>query len=224
MARPKHSGYEPIIRVLAALPGTDAQVQQRVGEDIPMQTVTDWLRSAVRTGIARIERVEHVGPRLFARHYALGPGPSAVWQHASRDGGRSHTTVIALATLFDALRHGPMVVADLADETGMDRRVLHRTLDLLRQHGMARVAQWPRDAYGRPAAAWSLGSEPDIRKPRPTPRKVVNARAWARRRDKLQHRRVLAALTGSPPVVDRRVSGEGFAGKVSGQGFGRNGA
>lgn len=217
MARPKHSGYEPIIRVLAALPGTDAQVQQRVGEDIPMQTVTDWLRSAVRTGIARIERVEHVGPRLFARHYALGPGPSAVWQHASRDGGRSHTTVIALATLFDALRHGPMVVADLADETGMDRRVLHRTLDLLRKYGLARIAEWARDTIGKPVAAWGLGDAPDMRKPRPTPRKVVNARAWARRRAKLQQRQVLAALTGSPPVVDRRVSGEGFAAKVSGK-------
>ena len=133
MARPKHSGYEPIIRVLAALPGTDAQVHERIGGAIPMQTVTDWLRSAVRTGIARIERVEHVGPRLFARHYAIGPGPSAQWQHASRDGGRSHTTVIALATLFDALRSGPMLVADLVEETGMDRRVLHRTLALLRQ-------------------------------------------------------------------------------------------
>lgn len=209
MARPKHSGYEPIIRVLAALPGTDTQVHERTGGGIPMQTVTDWLRSAVRTGIARIERIEHVGPRLFARHYALGSGPSAIWQHASRDGGRSHTTVIALATLFDALRSGPMLVADLVDETGMDRRVLHRTLDLLRQHDLARVAQWPRDAYGRPAAAWSLGSEPDARKPRPTPRKVVNARAWARRRAKLQQRQVIAALTGAPPPRDRRVSADG---------------
>lgn len=215
MARPKHSGYEPIIRVLAALPGTDAQVHERIGGGIPMQTVTDWLRSAVRTGIARIERVEHVGPRLFARHYGLGPGPSAAWQHASRDGGRSHTTVIALATLFDALRQGPMLVADLVEETGMDRRVLHSTLAILRQHGLARIAEWPRDAYSRPAPAWGLGDAPDMRKPRPTPRKVVNARAWARRRAKLQQRQVLAALTGSPPVVDRRVSGEGFAAKVS---------
>lgn len=209
MARPKHSGYEPIIRVLAALPGTDTQVHQRVGGDIPMQTVTDWLRSAVRTGIARIERVEHVGPRLYARHYALGPGPSATWQHASRDGGRSHTTVIALATLFEALRDGPMVVADLAEETGMDRRVLHRTLDLLRKYGLARIAEWPRDAIGKPAPAWGLGGEPDARKPRPTPRKVVNARAWARRRAKLQQRQVLAALTGAPPPSDRRVSADG---------------
>ncbi len=215
MSRPKHSGYEPIIRVLAALPGTDAQVHERIGGAIPMQTVTDWLRSAVRTGIARIERVEHVGPRLFARHYALGPGPSATWQHASRDGGRSHTTVIALATLVDALRSGPMLVADLVEETGLDRRVLHRTLDLLRQHDLARVAAWPRDAYGRPAAAWSLGSEPDARKPRPTPRKVVNARAWARRRAKLQQRQVLAALAGAPPPRDRRVSADGCGAKVA---------
>lgn len=215
MARPKHSGYEPIIRVLAALPGTDAQVHERIGGAIPMQTVTDWLRSAVRTGIARIERVEHVGPRLFARHYAIGPGPSAQWQHASRDGGRSHTTVIALATLFDALRSGPMLVADLVEETGLDRRVLHRTLDLLRQHDLARVAEWPRDAYGRPAAAWSLGDAPDARKPRPTPRKVVNARAWARRRAKLQQRQVMAALAGAPPPCDRRVSADGCGAKVA---------
>ena len=120
-------------------------------------------------------------------------------------------------TLPESLHAGVRVVADLVEETGMDRRVLHSTLAILRQHGLARIAEWPRDAYSRPAPAWGLGDAPDMRKPRPTPRKVVNARAWARRRAKLQQRQVLAALTGSPPVVDRRVSGEGFAAKVSGK-------
>lgn len=193
----KNAGYEPIIRALAALPGTAEQVHQRMGGDVALVTVADWLRSAVRTGLAYIERVDHVGPRLFVRHFALGSGPSAHWPHAGKDGGRSLVTIIALAALVEALEQGPTLVADLSDEVGMDRRAVHIALNLLRKYRLARVGGWLPDRYGRPVPAWRMGAGRDARKPPPTPRKVTNAKAWARRRERLAHRALLEATAGS---------------------------
>ena len=194
----RNAGYEPIIRALALLaqhPGSSAEQVHALMPGIALTTIVEWLRSAERTGLAHIERVEHVGPRLFVRHYAAGPGQSARWPHRSKDGGRSLSIVLTIAAMREAMLE-PATVSEIVSEVGLDRRVAHRILGLLRAYGMARVSAWVPDAYGRPCAAWSWGAGESVRKPRPKSRKVTNARAWAKRRDKLAHLQLIAATAG----------------------------
>ena len=206
----KNAGYEPIIRALGLLakhPSLSAEQLHGLMPDVALATIVDWLRDFERTGLARIAHVVHVGPRMFVRHYSSGAGQSARWPHRSKDGGRSLSSVLTIAAMREAMSE-PATVSEIVAEVGLDRRVAHRVLDLLRDAGMARVSAWVPDAYGRPCAAWSWGAGESARKPRPKSRKVTNARAWAKRRDKLAHLQLIAATAGQGcgPMVAAKVA------------------
>lgn len=206
----KNAGYKSLIRTLAALPGTAEQVQ-RATPEIALTTIVERLRSLERTGLCHIERVEHVGSRMFVRHYAAGPGKSAHWPYRSKDGGRSQATAHGLAALREMMAAAPTSVTELVEETGIHRRVVHWVLRNLRQYGLARIAGWERTYHNNPYPLWAWGGGTDAKKPKPTPRREQNARAYLRRRERNEHLRLIAATAGRDgcrPMVAPMVASE----------------
>ena len=192
----KNAGYKPIIRALATLgkhPCLSAEQLHGLMPDIALTTVTEWLRHFERTGLAHIERVERVGPRLFVRYFAAGPGPSAHWPHRVRDGGKTLSHILTIAALREFMLEEPRTVSDLVDEIGIDRRVTHRVLNFLHDHDLARIAKWPRDSDdGKRCPAWKWGPGRHASRGPAQSRRVTNRKAWAKRKQRLAEEAVQA--------------------------------
>lgn len=186
-------GYADMIRVLGALPGTIEQVTAKVGGPTE-ETVVRWLRAAVRLRIVHVASIERTGRWLYSRTFAMGPGAaSSSWARKTRvPPGILWAT---LASILRALAEGPVTVLELCERTAVDRRQLHDLLALLRAANLARIASY-EPASTNWAPEWEAGSAPNAPWPKRQPRSVVNARAWAKRRDKLAHLQLIAATAG----------------------------
>lgn len=192
----KNAGYKPIIRALATLgkhPSLSASQLHGLMPDVALTTVTEWLRDFERTGLAHIEHVEHVGPRLFVRYYSAGPGSSAHWPHRVRDGGKTLSHILTIAALREFMLEEPRTVSDLIEEVGIDRRVTHRVLNFLHDHNLARIAKWPRDADDdKRCPAWKWGPGRHSSRGPAQSRRVTNRKAWAKRKQRLAEEAVQA--------------------------------
>jgi len=193
-------GYATLMQALGALPATPAEAAAAAGASTDV--VRTWLLHLQRMGVLAITGKLQLG----VKHY------TCVYDWA-RDGVESlpplkepkrreapDVMLIHFAALARELVM-PCTVVDLCESTGIDRRSLHRLLAMMRAANVARVSGWVRKGNGH-AAAWQLGKGRDAAKPAPQSRKVINARAWAARRERLAMRPLLSVAA----PADRRAA------------------
>lgn len=186
-------GYRDMIAVLGYLPGTIEEIASRTG--LTDLIVGRWLRQAQLLRLVHVSKVEHVGPWLFARTFAIGPGEPCAWPHDSRKRRRHPGVLMAtLAAIYRAIEE-PHTAPEISEETGVHGRQLHDLLVLMQDAGLARRAGWHCVGTNW-IAEWGRGPGADVARPRRQSRKVVNAKAWRRRRERLAAQALQAAITG----------------------------
>jgi hypothetical protein len=183
-------GYATLLQALGALPATPAEAAAAAGASTDV--VRTWLLHLQRMGVLAITAKVRVGLKHYTRVYDWArDGVESLPLKEPKRREAPDVTLIHFAALAREMVM-PCTVRDLSEATGMDVRSLHRLLGLMRAANVARVSGWVRKSNGY-AAAWQLGKGRDAAKPAPQSRKVINARAWAARRERLAMRPLLSA-------------------------------
>lgn len=196
-------GVPHLLRMLVCLPASSVEIARRIGSD--EQVVSRWLWQCRLKGLVHCTHVEHVRPHVFVRHWAMGPGVNAESPNDSRRRGRSVKPVEAVVTfglVWRALEN-PHTAPELAEVTGIDHRSVNKLLKQFREAKMAHISGWQPVAHSY-APEWTRGHGQTARRPAPLPRKVVNARAWQRRKEKLAALALQQALTA--PMQEREAA------------------
>lgn len=183
-------GYAGISRVLGALPATPAEAAEAAG--VRVEIARHWLLHLQRMGVLVITAKVRVGVKHYTCVYDLARDGVESLPELRRL-TRKQAPDVGLINVAAILRElaMPCTVRDLSEATGIDVRSLHRILGLMRAANVARVSGWVRVSNGY-APAWQLGRGRDAVKPAPLSRKVINARAWAARRERLAMRPLLS--------------------------------
>lgn len=186
-------GYGRMLRLLGALPCTDVTAAAAAG--VKLEAARAWLRWFVQQRVVRIAHKEHVGVRRYVVTYAMRGDDEGTLEPVRRrkDARQPSALVIALSSVLRELRT-PQTIAEVVETTGWDRRTLTRVLTDARTCGVAYIAKWERGVT-TPTPVWALGRARDAKKPSRTPRKVVQAKAWARRNERLRAQALHDALT-----------------------------
>ena len=176
-------GYAVYLRILALLPATSFAVAEAIGCH-PTQA-SCYLRNMNRAGLATpvgFDRPVKKGVRII---YGPGNGVRA---------GRPPIEASNLALFIAALKRGG-TIPQLCASTGVHRRQAQQIVALMREAGQLHIADWCTETR-TPTAVYQYGSGQDAKRPSRLSRKVVNARYWAARRDKLRQAEVMRALAG----------------------------
>lgn len=177
-------GYAIYLRILTMLPATSFDVAPKIG--CRQDQAACYLRNMNRAGLVTpvgFDRPVKKGVRII-----YGPG----------NGTRASAPPIEvsnLALFIAALKRGGTMRA-LSQLTGMHHRQAVQIVAMMRASGMVHIAEWCIDSR-TPAPVYQYGAGQDAKRPAPLPRKVVNARYWAARRDKLRQVQVMRALAGA---------------------------
>jgi hypothetical protein len=178
-------GYEIYARVLARLPATNKAIAQSIG--CTEKQAAKYTRDMSAVGLMQRVGQEVVGKAVRPIY---GRGGVKV-QRAKRPGAM----LIVLAGLMRALE-APTSAVDLCDETGICGRQIYHILGALRDHGLARIAQWAKEG-NTCTALYALGFGRDAAKPSTKDRREINAAYWRRYSDRLHQRRIEAAVCGA---------------------------
>lgn len=104
------------------------------------------------------------------------------------------TTLVALEYLLRELEAEPTTVPQLMEATGMHRGPVARAIARLMAHGFIRIGAWDRTSAGPAKPAYVYGPGRNAAKPAPQPRKVTNAKHWAKRRERMRFEAVSSAI------------------------------
>jgi hypothetical protein len=88
---------------------------------------------------------------------------------------------------------GDVSVQEVVEEIGIHKTTVHGVLKVFRSADVARICRWEKVAT-EVIPHWSFGSAPDAKRPKPLSRKVVNQRAWARRKERLRAVQIAKAI------------------------------
>jgi threonine dehydrogenase-like Zn-dependent dehydrogenase len=201
-------GIVAMAKLAAMMPCTAKTAAEKLGIDD--QSAARALRDLRRVGFARVVAVEFVGSRRARANVVdvVDGDPSSDSDGLPRQrrigvNVRTPVCALAFASLWKAL--GTVgTVADLVDETGLDPNVIRRALNALHDGGKARIVGWVSTGGNQYAPEWGRGFGPHAARPPKIPRKVQNAKAWARRRDKLRQMQIQAALIGQQQVTNEQ--------------------
>lgn len=157
------------------------------------------LRDLRRVGVAATVGKEPCGVRsrqivvgmLESRDGEREAGLVAV--RSAGNGRKLPVNAIAFRELWWAMVEGGGTVADLAEASGLHRTAVRRAVNALKEGGKARIGSWESLGNGW-APYWVMGVGSDAKRPSKEPRKVVSARYWARRRERLRFESVQASL------------------------------
>jgi hypothetical protein len=190
-----------IAGMLGMLPCTFLDVMQRY--ECCKETARRVLANLHRVGVIHISDFRRCkdagnGYRIVAAVYSLGAGPDVPWpadyRHPMRY--RVSQTVNGVRTLLEVLQESPRSMAELVEETGMQRKAITGIVQALRGAGIVRIADWARV---RDFTAWhpiyGMGSR-DKPKPKPLTDSELYARNTARRRAKTQQIRLMQMMSG----------------------------
>ncbi len=196
------AGYASICAGLSVLPATPAKVAEATGygQDIAEK----WLRNLHRMGILRIASRDQVAPKVYVDTFDwAGDGKPSL--PAKRQPPKRAVPPILLINLAAMLRELSMgcTVTELAEVSGLCRRSAAEVVTLMREHRLLRIVRWEwcRTVW---APVYQRAKGKDAPRPEKEPRKVLNARAWARRRERLNVRAMHSALTA--PVETREAA------------------
>jgi DNA-binding MarR family transcriptional regulator len=191
------AGYCRILSGIYSKPGTGAELAERF--KVKPDGMNYALRSMHRMGL--IHRSAWVRPKAHSVLVPIwSPGKGcdvAPMVEAKRHHKRpARSTVITLATLAELLSESPISMRELADELCIHRETAIRLVRIMREHGLARIAEWER-SRGMPTPLYSFGRGFDRKRPEPTYTDAVHAKRQADRR---AHLRMVRAIAGNASI------------------------
>lgn len=192
-------GYVQFARVCSALPGTADDVAERIG--ISAKSARIYLRNKLNAGIVEMRGCESSPPRAMRCVYEM----PAAFNRGQAAGTRPRSTYIAFLHVLRMLSDGA-TSAEIAIETGMDRRQLQTIIAEMRRLRLARIASWEPGANGRMAPSYRLGAAKDAKKPPPQIKADTNRRYWAARAAKSRQMQICSALASANDDHMRRMA------------------
>jgi hypothetical protein len=178
------SSYADLVRVMLALPGSAAEVAERV--NMTQRGTTILLRRLASLKLVHIGAIRPTGPRAH---------PVAVWHEGegtdnllTRVGPpmRPRAQHIAFASVWRALQDGA-TVRQVVEETGVAQVSVYRILWALGSR--AKIGGWEKDAQGRAVKAWCVSVPTNA----PRPAKLTPGQKWDRYHQRVAFR-TMAAL------------------------------
>jgi hypothetical protein len=207
VSKGKFPGIVGMVALMAALraePATAIELRQRLGlSNTGVYAFLSAMRAFGRTHV--VGWVQRPRVRALPR-YAFGPGvdvPPPTKTTNGRPvtrGGDLHVarrpgaTLIVLGYALRALDDHPCSVDDICQATGLMRAAATRMLRALFKHGFVHIACWDVTDGTTLRPCYRAGAGLNRRRPARQPRKVTNAKYWARRRERLRFEAVQGAL------------------------------
>jgi hypothetical protein len=173
--------FEDYARVIAALPGTGAEVAERSG-------LTEWgakmlLRQFWDLRMVHPGGVTETGPR--AAHTAvwqIGDGERAPGLRVKKH--KPKLNHYSFAVLWRCLEDGA-TKTEAIEASGLNHNTVRRTLEALHTGGAIRVSAWEKDSMGRSVIpVWIAGAGKDAKKPKP--KSANESERWRRTYERRQ--------------------------------------
>ena len=200
IARVRRLGLEGYVRILAYLRRravTTAGISAHF--NLCHNTAAKLLRYMLRLKL--VHRESWMQPQPHSRLVPLwrlgaeGDVPMPAAEVPSRT--PPNPMLIYLATVIELLRERPMTIAEIAEEIAMHKESAQRVVNLLREHGLSRIASFERQRYSAPVAqhGWLVSKDA------PWPGRGCQVEARKRWRDthnaKRRHMGLIAATAGA---------------------------
>ena len=183
---PGHIGFPAYCAMMAALPGTSAQLASKAG--IKTKGAAEVMRRFWSLGLV------YPGGIVGNPEQLSGGATKTVW-HAGRGIPVSkrvkkiqpRAAHIMFASLVRALEQ-PRTTKELAQIVGVGLVTMQARVKALRDAGLVHIPEWTRDAQGRAFARYEWGPGANVKKPPP----LSSAEKW--RRDKRNKARLLETV------------------------------